>query len=41
MKADGSYTKFVLHDREVLASKRLGFFEEKLNDKQFVRCHNS
>lgn len=41
LKADGSYTKFVLHDQEVLASKRLGFFEEKLNDKQFVRCHNS
>ena len=41
LKADGSYTQFVLHDREVLASKRLGYFEDKLNANQFVRCHNS
>ncbi len=41
LKADGSYTQFVLHDRQVLASKRLGHFENKLNENQFVRCHNS
>ena len=41
LKAEGSYTQFVLQDRKVMASKRLGFFEEKLNDIEFVRSHNS
>ncbi len=30
-----------MHDREVLASKRVGYFEDKLNHNQFIRCHNS
>lgn len=41
LKAEGSYTQFVMESREVLASKRLGHFAEKLNQDQFIRCHNS
>lgn len=41
LQADGSYTKFILKNGEILASKRMGFFEDKLNSINFVRCHNS
>jgi two-component system LytT family response regulator len=41
LEADGSYTKFILADRTILASKRMGYFSEKLPQQDFVRCHNS
>lgn len=41
MEADGSYTKFVLKNSTFLASKRMGSFEEKLNNELFIRSHNS
>ena len=41
LEADGSYTKIVLKEKNVLTSKRLGFYEEKLGLKKFMRCHNS
>lgn len=41
LEADGSYTKYVLTDREVLSSKRIGAIEEKLPPQHFLRCHKS
>ena len=41
LKADGSYTQFVLQEEQILASKRLGYFEGKLSEQHFFRCHNS
>lgn len=41
LEADGSYTKFTLTNKKILASKRIGFYEDKLPEEQFIRCHNS
>lgn len=41
LKAEGSYTKFAMINRELLVSKRMGYFEEKLEGSNFIRCHNS
>jgi len=42
MEADGSYTKIVLEGKpDILASRRLGYFEQKLPGNDFFRCHNS
>lgn len=42
MQADGSYTNFILEEgANILASRRLGYYEEQLNDHNFFRCHNS
>lgn len=41
LQADGSYTKIVTDKKEHLSSKRLGFYEDKLSQANFYRCHNS
>lgn len=41
LEADGSYTKFVLKTGIILASKRMGYYQDKLDSKCFLRCHNS
>lgn len=41
LKAEGSYTQFVLQHKKIMTSKRLGYFEDKLNEDYFIRCHNS
>tara|TARA_B100000965_G_scaffold383474_1_gene382745 strand:- start:98 stop:808 length:711 start_codon:yes stop_codon:yes gene_type:complete len=41
IQADGSYTKIGLKDKELMSSKRLGYYEEKLHQAGFYRCHNS
>lgn len=41
LEGDGSYTKVIMINRTILASKRMGYFEKKLNQDQFFRCHNS
>lgn len=41
LEADGSYTKFTLMNKKILASKRIGFYEDKLPSELFLRCHNS
>lgn len=43
LKAEGSYTKFVLNDgSEILSSKYLKQYEDLLNDETgFYRCHKS
>jgi len=41
LQADGSYTKFVLKDRDLLTSKRIGHYQDKLDDNQFIRCHKT
>lgn len=41
LEADGSYTKIFLQDRQLVSSKRLGFYEERLSNSGFFRCHNS
>lgn len=41
-KADGSYTSFVLKDKNsLLVSKHLKEYENLLADQQFMRVHNS
>ena len=42
MEASGSYTRFVLRDRpDILASRRLGYYEGQLENDVFFRCHHS
>ena len=42
LEADGSYTKFFLEKESfVLASRRLGHYEQQLEKKMFFRCHKS
>ncbi len=41
LKAEGSYTQFVLQHKKIMTSKRFGYFEDKLNEDYFIRCHNS
>jgi two-component system LytT family response regulator len=42
MEADGSYTKIISKTHApILASKRMGHYEEKLDPSKFFRCHNS
>ncbi|MEQ8907740.1 MAG: LytTR family DNA-binding domain-containing protein [Vicingaceae bacterium] len=41
MEADGSYTKIILQGKELVSSKRIGFYEDKLEHSGFFRCHNS
>lgn len=42
MEADGSYTKIVLEGNEnIFASRRLGYYEKKLQHEVFFRCHHS
>ncbi|MBL4707345.1 MAG: response regulator transcription factor, partial [Flavobacteriales bacterium] len=41
LEADGSYTKFTLKNKKILASKRIGYYEERLPEDLFLRCHNS
>ena len=42
MQADGSYTKIILtNGSKLMASKRLGHFEEILHPDIFFRCHKS
>ena len=41
LEADGSYTKFILKNRAILASKRMGYYQEKIKGNNFLRCHNS
>lgn len=42
MEAKGSYTSFILENQKnILASKRIKEFEELLQEKSFLRVHNS
>ena len=41
VEADGKYTKCVLKDRTILASKNLKEFETVLKEPQFIRVHHS
>lgn len=41
MEANGSYTKIIYDKGELLSTKRLGSYEEVLDQKSFCRCHNS
>lgn len=42
LEADGSYTTiYSTSHNPILASKRIGHFEDKLSPKSFFRCHNS
>ncbi|MDT0557080.1 LytTR family DNA-binding domain-containing protein [Ichthyenterobacterium sp. W332] len=41
-KSDGNYTEIYLdNNQKILVTRKLKFLEEKLNDSQFVRVHNS
>lgn len=42
LEASGSYTKVITQSRgELLTSKRLGYYFDKLSPKLFFRCHHS
>lgn len=41
LETSGSYTQIVLANNQLLSSKRIGFYENKLSDRLFFRCHNS
>lgn len=41
LEAQGAYTKFVLRDKEILASNNLKSYEELLKGKHFIRTHHS
>ena len=42
LEADGNYTHFHLSDqKQVLASRPLGYYANLLPDVQFIRCHKS
>lgn len=42
LEADGSYTRIITrNDEVVLSSKRLSYYEDLLNLNQFFRCHKS
>ncbi len=42
LKANNTYTTFYLTDNtKIVASKNLGYFEEKLTEKLFFRTHHS
>ncbi len=41
IEGDGGYTKIVIENNEHLSSKRMGHYAEVLDEKQFMRCHNS
>ncbi len=41
LEAQGAYTKFVLRDKQILASNNLKSYEEILANKHFVRAHHS
>ncbi len=40
-QSDGSYTKIITKEYNVLASKNLKYFQEILPDNQFIRTHQS
>lgn len=42
LKADNNYTTFYLTDNtKIITSKNLGYFEQKLLKKSFIRTHHS
>lgn len=41
LEADGTYTKFILQDKNYLSSSRIGVYEEKLSKELFFRVHKS
>lgn len=42
LKADNNYTTFYLSDNtKIIASKNLGYFEQKLLKEPFIRIHHS
>jgi two-component system LytT family response regulator len=42
LEGDRNYTRIMLHTgKAILSSKNLRFFEERLSDKGFFRCHRS
>jgi len=40
-QAEGAYTKIITHNKTILASKNLKYFEDLLSDKNFIRTHQS
>ncbi len=41
LEADGAYTQFVLNDRKVTVSKNIKYYQELLDEKLFIRTHQS
>ncbi len=41
LEAARSYTQLILNDKKFITSNGLGYYEKKLSDKFFYRCHNS
>lgn len=41
LEADGSYTVFYTKEQKIMVSKNLKYYEELLQEYDFVRCHQS
>jgi two-component system LytT family response regulator len=41
IEADGSYSMIYTEESKHLSSRRLGYYEKKLEGYHFFRCHNS
>ncbi|WPR76002.1 LytTR family DNA-binding domain-containing protein [Algoriphagus sp. NG3] len=41
LEADGSYTVFYTKEQKIMASKNLKYYEDLLQEYDFVRCHQS